>query len=1028
MHKLTKAALPLMVSAVIWGCSSDNESLETVVGDVGDQSGAAGTPATVVRPVARFQPSQAVLPFPSDLLFSGTKDGSLNIPLKDASGQALFNYNQATAPTAADIAAAGANAPRVAMNTMDGFSTTAPVTFSLSAPVDTTNIENGTAVRLFKVNTTPGVFDSGQCVFANTCTGFDAASKTTWSLEPGSSELIYGVDYVASAAPDGAGGMSVLVLPLKPFAPSSTYMVMVTDAMPLASDSGINIHADLEYEIAKATKPLFFLKRDLATELGTAQIAGIEAALGLSAGDATHVFTPPTAPLFTDLNAADSCVFVKGIADKIDALNALPSAIAFNPITDCMASLSTLAADPASAFTFESLRIQTSAHEAALATYTAANPNPAATALLPVTNDNMVLTFSFSTQNIGSALINAKGQVAMTSPGINIHNEISEWAANTNLALKSPGADGDITTPGDALANVFLGTLENIAQFVDPADKNGSFWKASPDTWAKPTIVGPVASAACVDAFDDLSLNNGSENLLPCNGFTPAMTSAAPSHDIPVIISTPDIAKVDAVNGNTNCADLNAASGIPVVIYQHGITTHRGTVMALADSMAKACVAVVAIDLPKHGIQPSDPLGMSALVGAYQNFQLLDGVAAADITPERLVAVAAAADCLNEAGAQASDTGFVCGSGDRFINLENLPNSRDSLRQGVVDLHSLYRALTTTSTPTAADVGVALDTNNVHFVGMSLGGLVGSPFVAQEPGIKTVTLNVSSGGIAKILDGSPSFEPVVTAGLAAAGVVKPSANYEAFLIAAQTMVDSADAMNMTAQIATAEGSPTFWAGLTPAAGSARPVLFQQIIGTAANLGDSACNTDVNSPAVDNSGCPDMTVPNNVYGGSTSLATAWGAVSGTGQTGFLPGQNPVTVPSALSGTDALTQGTAFVALAANSVIGNPVSTALGSVPVFYGMNLSTVDSAGTGNGTADVSGLVRFTAGEHGSLLNPDPGGDGINDPAYFTTAAMQTQLATYVATGGRMIVGTGTPIPFSATAATNTLLGSVIAD
>ena len=60
--------------------------------------------------VANFDPANGVIPFPNNLLFSGTKDLTLNIPVD---------------PSAADAG------PKIAMNALDGFSTSAPwsVTF-----------------------------------------------------------------------------------------------------------------------------------------------------------------------------------------------------------------------------------------------------------------------------------------------------------------------------------------------------------------------------------------------------------------------------------------------------------------------------------------------------------------------------------------------------------------------------------------------------------------------------------------------------------------------------------------------------------------------------------------------------------------------------------------------------------------------------------------------------------------------------------------------------------------------------------
>jgi len=54
------------------------------------------------------------------------------------------------------------------------------------------------------------------------------------------------------------------------------------------------------------------------------------------------------------------------------------------------------------------------------------------------------------------------------------------------------------------------------------------------------------------------------------------------------------------------------------------------------------------------------------------------------------------------------------------------------------------------------------------------------------------------GGIAKLLDGSKTFGPVISAGLAAAGVAEGSDDYETFLRFAQTLVDSSDPINFAA--------------------------------------------------------------------------------------------------------------------------------------------------------------------------------------------------------------------------------------
>ena len=49
-------------------------------------------------------------------------------------------------------------------------------------------------------------------------------------------------------------------------------------------------------------------------------------------------------------------------------------------------------------------------------------------------------------------------------------------------------------------------------------------------------------------------------------------------------------------------------TGWPVAIFQHGLTRNRVDAVAIADAFASAGFVVVSIDLPLHGITPTNPL------------------------------------------------------------------------------------------------------------------------------------------------------------------------------------------------------------------------------------------------------------------------------------------------------------------------------------------------------------------------------------------------------------------------------------
>ena len=219
-------------------------------------------------------------------------------------------------------------------------------------------------------------------------------------------------------------------------------------------------------------------------------------------------------------------------------------------------------------------------------------------------------------------------------------------------------------------------------------------------------------------------------------------------------------------------------AGWPVVIFQHGITGNRANVLAVADALAMAGFAAVAIDMPLHGIEPDSALAVlrNAQVG------------------ERTFDVDYVTQDSNEGVSAAVPDGVVDSSGRHFINLSHLVVTRDNLRQAVSDLTQLQASLE------SAAVNGLLDASNVSFVGHSLGAMVGGVHQALSPANAAV-FAMPGVQASYLLASSPTFGPEIAAGLAAQGVSVGSSEFSQFLLAAQTVVDSADPVNYVANIA-----------------------------------------------------------------------------------------------------------------------------------------------------------------------------------------------------------------------------------
>lgn len=431
---------------------------------------------------------------------------------------------------------------------------------------------------------------------------------------------------------------------------------------------------------------------------------------------------------------------------------------------------------------------------------------------------DIVVSWSFTTQSISDVLTDIRAAVAAGAAPASV---LVDSTADSPLGAASIYA-GTLTT------NYYLNTAANVN---DLAPLSGS-WRAT---------VAPGVTAALTK-------------------YT-ALTNTLPD-SVPVTI--PLMATIP----NAGCP----ASVCPVVIFQHGITRNRTDILAVTDALAGQGFAVVAIDMPLHGLTGNETDGTEAFYNGSieRTFDL---------------------DLINNSSFAAAPDGETDPSGQHYINLNSLLTSRDNVRQSVSDLYVLRKALEGMNAG-----GNTFDISNIYFVGHSLGGMAGAVFLATEPTVKSAVIAMAGGGIAKLLDGSASFGPVIAAGLNAAGVPKGSIDYESFMGSAQTVIDSADPINYAA-----------------AAVSGRGLLFFEVIGNGTtNL-------------------PDQTIPNNVVG-----------ISGT-------------VDAPLSGTDPLITAMGLTQQSTGTS-GTNLALSVKYTAGHHGSILTPDDAAGD----ADTTSLEVFT--------------------------------------------------------------------
>jgi pimeloyl-ACP methyl ester carboxylesterase len=374
-----------------------------------------------------------------------------------------------------------------------------------------------------------------------------------------------------------------------------------------------------------------------------------------------------------------------------------------------------------------------------------------------VAQNDLVLAWSFTTQSIDNTL---RRVAANTQPGV-------IQVANTGLTTSAIGGLGlaDIYA-GVTTSDYYLGASGGDVHSTVPLT---TFWRADP---AQPNLAGSFLGLVPCPAFAAGAIVNGI-TLRPSTSTTACFpeldASTRTTQTIPTLVTLP--------HGLTR-----PTNGWPVVIFQHGITRNRTDMLAVADGLARAGFAVVAIDLPLHGLtDPTSPF--------YRNQLFAGSPAAGLVTGERTFDL----DLQNNATGASGPDGLIDPSGSYSINLTSLLTSRDNIRQAVTDLLKLVQTVKTLDFNN--DGTPDIDPTQIRYFGHSLGGIVGTPLLAVSPDIGAAVLANPGGGVAKLLDGSRSFGARISAGLAAAGVVEGTDTYETFLRFAQTTIDAGDPIN-----------------------------------------------------------------------------------------------------------------------------------------------------------------------------------------------------------------------------------------
>ncbi|MDA3922046.1 MAG: hypothetical protein PF501_15410 [Salinisphaera sp.] len=511
-----------------------------------------------------------------------------------------------------------------------------------------------------------------------------------------------------------------------------------------------------------------------------------------------------------------------------------------------------------------------------------------------------VVAWRFTTQSIGTSL---RYLAAHPTPNPN-------RLADGGLRVKPlPDGKGGQLSTGEAIpgapdtANLYQGTVD-LSYYLADANSNDAN-----NNGQTPLTTYWASNGKRALGNSTLRMPNGGS--VPCAVVAPSKstTGCYPQPERRSIQSVPVLVAVP--NANSPSGGTPPTGGWPVVIFQHGITANRTNMFAVAPALAAAGFVTVAIDLPLHGLKPTNPL---AIKGAERTFDL-----------------------------DANGDGVIDSSGANFINLTSPITSRDNNREAVADLIDLSATVREGQiTVLGGGANIQLNGKAPQYFGHSLGAIVGSTLmgVTDSRTFDAATLANPGGGIIRLLDGSAAFGPVISQGLAAAGISEGSQNYQTFLRLAQTIVDGADPINYA-----------------KAASQQHALHMIEVVGG----GNGGMNP------------PDLVVPNAVPAniGPNFMASVNGSCPQTSP--YTPTLDAVCVGGPLSGTD-------------------PLATAMGlnrvSASIPYQAKAQPADS------------VIRFDTGAHGTVLDPTSGtaSGGVSPQDGVTTnREMQCEAASFLA-------------------------------
>jgi hypothetical protein len=680
----------------------------------------------------------------------------------------------------------GTDPASTAINDLAGTSTTASIDIPFNGALDETTAVLGDSVHLVPINMNslaPGTIDNIELTanpsFINLPTAANPTANPYDLTKLGSQNV-----RVEVISLDGGTDNVLRITPLEPLASQTKYLVLITDGLKAAD--GSSTAQSVPYQNTIGDGPLFNSFATIRSLLnGAVSLAqGYQGIAGNTDG-ITLAYTMTTENTRTVFDAITSpATYLQTLGEQVVLYSAL--GVAREILESRATEFQTVNASQAFAAVADALSGSPEDLEIAQAVGQAVGPyisDPSlaqtvvgsAVSGLPFPKPGSTKFYSSTTDTANNLAAIAGSQNTMLI-GAAANVTVTEGAIELPYYLDLPGSAGAGLVSGawrgsetlEATMNTTIDTLKGanptLRNFEFPRDTDDTFnvtqYMPFPEEKAK--VVAPVVAFYPNNAICDGSISD-------------------------------------------------------VVIFQHGITVDRSVATIPAINIvdqrlgAGACVAVVAIDQPLHGLGGSTVGRVPGLTPATYIDEA--DFPNADYVGERHFMYSDKGSLVPELQTDITDVS----SGSLFLNLLSFPTARDNNRQGVMDLLNLATTINSGGFDLDGDgtrfVATDLQGATFHFVGHSLGGITGTVFStlstdpvlrgsyagipgvsALYPALASVSLMNTGGQLTRLVENSQSFGPTV---LGALNDLAPqgSAAFESFLNVFQATVDGADPAN-----------------------------------------------------------------------------------------------------------------------------------------------------------------------------------------------------------------------------------------